>query len=195
MKDKEKQIEEMTKNIYENVYLQGHFPKGTSKAIARFIIEQGYRKLPEDSVVLSREKYELLVECSSYEGVMKTLKNEYDKGGKKTAKKDFNSIIQALEERKERVKSFYGIKESVGVDIAIRTVKELAKQFGVEITTDDNCKYYDKANMRCNAAKCTPECYCNGHKSECTEYPETRKQKEVSNGNRRLRKSNKSENL
>ena len=49
------------------------------------------------------------------------------------AEKDFNAIVQALEERKERVKSFYGVNESVGVDIAIKTVKELAKQFNVEI--------------------------------------------------------------
>lgn len=60
MKDKEKQIEEMAKDVYENVYLEGHFPKSTSKAIARFIMEQGYRKLPKDSVVLSREEYEKL---------------------------------------------------------------------------------------------------------------------------------------
>ena len=42
-------------------------------------------------------------------------------------------ILQGLEERKERVKSFYGTTESVGVDIAIRTIKEICKQKGVEV--------------------------------------------------------------
>ena len=40
-----------------------------------------------------------------------------------TAEQDFCTIIKALEERKERVKAFYGVAESAGVDIAIRTVK------------------------------------------------------------------------
>ena len=42
-------------------------------------------------------------------------------------------ILQGLEERKERVEAFYGIAESVGVDIAIRAVKEIVKQKGVEV--------------------------------------------------------------
>lgn len=64
--------------------------------------------------------------------IYKTVEAE-TKRSKETAERDFYTIIKALEERKERVKAFYGIAESVGADIAIRTVKELAKQFGVEI--------------------------------------------------------------
>ena len=94
-------------------------------------------KLPEDSVVLTREEYEVLKikekEKHWLETCMSVWENAKIDSSKKTAEKDFNAIIRALEERKERVKAFYGLNESVGVDIAIRTVKELAKQCGVEI--------------------------------------------------------------
>jgi hypothetical protein len=50
------------------------------------------------------------------------------------AEKDMaKEVLQGLEERKERVKAFYGIAESVGVDVAIRAVKEIVKQKGVEV--------------------------------------------------------------
>jgi hypothetical protein len=42
-------------------------------------------------------------------------------------------IIKALETKKASIMTHYGVKESVGADIAIRTVKELAKQYGVEV--------------------------------------------------------------
>lgn len=61
------------------------------------------------------------------------LVEELKQARKETAREIFDTIIKALEERKERVKAFYGIAESVGADVAIRTIKELAKQFGVEI--------------------------------------------------------------
>ena len=104
---------------------------------AEALYNAGYRKLPEESVVLSREEYEVLKikekEKHWLETCMSVWENAKIASSKKTAEKDFNAIIRALEERKERVKAFYGLNESVGVDIAIRTVKELAKQYGVEI--------------------------------------------------------------
>ena len=42
-------------------------------------------------------------------------------------------VLNELAERKERVKSFYSVAESVGVDIAINTIKEMLKQKGVEV--------------------------------------------------------------
>ena len=55
------------------------------------------------------------------------------KASKETAERDFNTIVKALETKKASVITNYGIKESVGADVAIRKVKELAKSFGVEI--------------------------------------------------------------
>lgn len=60
-------------------------------------------------------------------------RNQYDKGYADGKKETAREILKGLEERKERVKAFYGVAESVGVDIAIRTVRELAKQYGVEV--------------------------------------------------------------
>ena len=58
---------------------------------------------------------------------------EIEKACKETAEKHFNAIIKALETKKASIITHYGIKESVGADVAIRTVKYLAEQFGVEI--------------------------------------------------------------
>ena len=95
-------------------------------------------KLPENSVVLSRDNYNRLKRDSElyearHEEKLKFFAKVYNQSSKETAEKIFNDIIQALEERNDRVEAFYGVAESVGVDIAIRTVKELAKQFGVKI--------------------------------------------------------------
>lgn len=96
------------------------------KDISDFIKDINYiRSYLQDSVVLSREEYESDLTAQYDVG--------YEFGRKETAERGFNAIIKAVEERKDRVKAFYGVAESVGVDIAIRTVKELAKQFGVEI--------------------------------------------------------------
>lgn len=72
MKDKEKQIEEMAKDLEpyidlkREVFVSATEKKNVSwmlseednKVIAESLVEQGYRKLPKDSVVLSREEWE-----------------------------------------------------------------------------------------------------------------------------------------
>ena len=63
---------------------------------------------------------------------------EIEKECKETAEKHFNAIIKALEIKKASIITHYGIKESVGADVAIRTVKYLAEQFGVEIKEYEN---------------------------------------------------------
>lgn len=69
MKDKEKQIEEIAKVIGNTwlVDLEGDtkdvcevLGEVDIKGIAIELYEKGYRKLPKDSVVLSREEYERL---------------------------------------------------------------------------------------------------------------------------------------
>ena len=69
MKEQEKQIKEMAKEIGNTwlVDLEGNtkdvcevLDEVDIKDIARELYEKGYRKLPEDSVVLSKEEYEKL---------------------------------------------------------------------------------------------------------------------------------------
>ena len=55
------------------------------------------------------------------------------KGIEQAVKDTAKEILQGLEERKERVKAFYGTAESIGVDVAIIAVKEMLKQKGVEV--------------------------------------------------------------
>ena len=84
--------------------------------------------------MLSREEYKRITkELVTEQRATEIAKEYFEKMRKETAEKDFNTIVKALEERKGRVEAFYGVAESVGVDIAIRTVKELAKQFGIKI--------------------------------------------------------------
>ena len=42
-------------------------------------------------------------------------------------------LLQTLEIKKVKVMSVYGVDESVGVDISIGAVKEIAKRYGVEV--------------------------------------------------------------
>ena len=66
MKYKEKQIEEMAKDYYGySIDLEDD-----CKFVAEEMYNKGHRKLPEDSVVLSKEEYEklkMLEDCSDYE--------------------------------------------------------------------------------------------------------------------------------
>ena len=123
--------------------------------IAKGIINKGWIKTNKDSVVLSREEYERLLKIKEEASVKETnyfsnlfkLQKELeqvekerdsaidncDRKSKETAERDFNKIIKALEERKDRVKIVYGIAERRGIDMAIAEVERIAKQCGVEI--------------------------------------------------------------
>lgn len=150
--NKEKQIEEM-KDIVHNLWDKLNQDAITTNDIVNALYNAGYRKLPEDSVVLSREELskrdyefrqigydECLRDNPKKDKYIKTLERKIDQlnakldqASKATAERDFCTIIKALEERKERVKAFYGIAEKTGIDMAISEVKRLAEQFGVEI--------------------------------------------------------------
>ena len=144
MKDKEKQIEEMAETVYENVYLEGHFPKSTSKAIARFIIEQGYRKIPKDSIVFSREDMKKYAkDCIAGEetglDIINALiaraeryKEKAKQASKETAEKIYKLIDKKLELYQNGV--IGGSLYDSGYQTAIYDIKRIIKeQLGVEI--------------------------------------------------------------
>lgn len=153
MKDKEI-IEEMAKVICR--YVKGKLPPSDIRliknensillkhshnyGIAKELYNADYRKIDKDSVVLSKEEWREYVDNENkayYRGQHETevyYKNiQIPRERKETAERDFNAIIKALETKKASIMTHYGIKESVGADVAIRTVKELAKQFDIEI--------------------------------------------------------------
>lgn len=169
MKDKEKQVEEIQRLLIKYFRLYGYkLPEEVVELVACDFYENNVRKLTEDSVVISKSEY------NDLKGLEKHFDDYLIKEIKETRKETVEKLVKELERQAITITKLNGSETEPCV--AISFIKYIvAKQVGVEIATDDNCKYYDKANMRCNAAKCTPECYCNGHKSECTEYPETRK--------------------
>lgn len=135
---KDKTIEEMARIIDDRLIeangVIGSMNNGKGCWIAQKLVEHYQPKLPEGSVVLSREEYG---EIKIYQSYIPEMKKAFDKirnaAIKETAERDFNHIIKALEIKKASIITHYGVKESVGADVAIRTVKELAKQFGVDL--------------------------------------------------------------
>lgn len=90
-------------------------------------------KLAVDNGVLKEGQEQLESDVYNYEMNLQHITAELKQARKEAAEKIFNIIIQALEERKDRIRAFYGVDESVGMEIAIKTVQELAKQYGVEV--------------------------------------------------------------
>lgn len=117
MKDKEKQIEEMAKVVPEKIkdpldnsrYII--FGKSLRREIARIYYNAGYRKLPEDSFVLSREEI-CELKCQDKEDFNKA----YDLGSKETAEKIFNGLHNIVDPiMEDDIKEM--IKREVGIEI------------------------------------------------------------------------------
>ena len=127
MKEQEKQIKEMVKEIGNTwlVDLEGNtkdvcevLDEVDINNIAKELYDKNYRKLPEDSVVLSRKEYEKL----KYTWI--TDSDAYKKGCKETVEKIFKMLISELESNQ----FLSGKRIIMEVD-----VENLAKQFDVEI--------------------------------------------------------------
>ena len=127
MKEQEKQIKEMAKEIGNTwlVDLEGNtkdvcevLDEVDINNIARELYDKNYRKLPEDSVVLSRKEYEKL----KYTWI--TDSDAYKKGCKETVEKIFKMLISKLESNQ----FLSGERIIMEVD-----VENLANQFDVEI--------------------------------------------------------------
>ena len=102
MKDKEKQIEEIENMIDD--YLQG-FMGGSETTLAKKIYD---KLLPQNSIVLSREEYELwnILKKTwasddkevSAEDMLETLKNTKELGSKETARQLKGKFVDILQE-------------------------------------------------------------------------------------------------
>ena len=128
MKEQEKQIKEMAKEIGNTwlVDLEGNtkdvcevLDEVDINNIARELYDKNYRKLHEDSVVLSREEI-CELKCQAEEDFNKA----YDLGSKETAEKIFKMLISKLDSNQ----FLSGKRIIMEVD-----VENLAKQFDVEI--------------------------------------------------------------
>ena len=106
---------------------------------AELFYNAGYRKIPEDSVVLSREEYKRLLD-NAIRVDMEYLDHELAKTRKETAKEIFYRVVNIC--RKEidfqdgtintqLEPLYFGIIN--GCDFVMDEVKRLAKQYSVEV--------------------------------------------------------------
>lgn len=151
MKDKEKQIEEMAKVIDDRLieargYL-GSMNRGEGYWIAQKLVEHYQPKLPKDSVVLSREEYEILTKDIEHptDEVLKKLvvgkniltEQVIEKTSKETAEKIILPEIETIKTIRDNCilpepKYREGYVDCCNT-ILFYLKNNLAKQFGVEI--------------------------------------------------------------
>lgn len=111
MNDKEKQIEEMAKDIVRSAGLDVYQK-------AEYFIGLGYQKPPEDKVVLSREEYEKFLKVNSELAVLeKSISTIKQEARKETAEK----LIKFVSEHCDNETLIWQLDEFV------------AKSLGVEI--------------------------------------------------------------
>lgn len=113
MKDKEKQIEEMTNIIDDCTWVTDeNYCESISCEYchAKRLYDKGYRKIDKDSVVLSKEEYVKKI-CEEYENGIKDCKFHYEYMA-------IPHIIQVVKDKP---------------DISDVKIEELIKQLGVEI--------------------------------------------------------------
>lgn len=102
------------------------------KGIARELYEQGYRKLPEDSVVLTKKEYEQLKQTIISQSEESTklcthLTQKIIDTRKETAEKIFTELL------KEKELIDLGCGDGTYEYIAVDDLKDLAKQYSIEI--------------------------------------------------------------
>ena len=85
-----------------------------SRAIAEHLIGQGYRKIPEGAVVLTREEYQ------------KDFSSQFNKGYKHGSKETAKEILQDL-----YIEATSNISETV--ELTTFQIEQLAKQYGVDL--------------------------------------------------------------
>ena len=145
MKDKEKQIEEMANDIPYLTLSRRVFVSMTemknvgwtlseedNKVIAEVLIEQSYRKLPEDSVVLSKEEYEklknenktLLYSAKMMVGCFCDQQKLKEQASKETAKKVLKFFANTFPKEKRISSSHVKIH---------RAIEKISKELKIEL--------------------------------------------------------------
>lgn len=125
MKDNEKQIDEMASDMDYACTKRDLYPDD-AKEIAKALILLGYRKLPKDSVVLSREEYKrITTELVTEQRATEIAKEYFEKIRKETAKKIYLQAKAIVDATKHIVQG----REYIHID----ALKEIIKNCGIEI--------------------------------------------------------------
>lgn len=150
--NKEKQIEEIAKEIEKSyTAYKGFCPRKLNRCgtirnciycnIATNLIEQGYRKINENEVVISKEEYELLIKNKGIEHIQEfaTINGKLclvkDKMVLKEYPPDAVNFIRK-ETAREILGALYLLTQQNACGIALiakESVEDLAKKYGVEI--------------------------------------------------------------
>ena len=128
---KKDQIEKMAIDLEEEFVLCGTLSscgtKRCSQCFSKYLYEQGYRKLPEDSVVLSREEYD---EIKTYQSYIPEMKKAFDKIRNATIKETAEKILDLLVPDCKACDENW---HSGCLCLRATLAEKIAKQFGVEI--------------------------------------------------------------
>lgn len=100
---------------------------------AEALYNAGYRKLPEDSVVLSREEYEKLKMLEECHITCEDMLEFVEKARKETAEEILNAVVGAIDNGTFFRKNF---------------IFMMNKVYGVEVQNDNNDKTIEQANKK-----------------------------------------------
>lgn len=119
MKTKQEQIEEMAKERNEIKDIMKLLDKCVSlnpmykSEVASVLYGNNYRKLPKDSIVLSREEYEMLKSLYDQNAEIERLKDDYAKLQELFAQYQMASDKEIIAQKKEAEKRFENNMKSV----------------------------------------------------------------------------------
>ena len=155
MNDKEKQIEEMAQTMCEFSHSSGKCdcvnsfaPNCTWKNMATSVYNAGYRKLPEDSVVLTREEYERLnkkiydfgMEIELNLNQIASLEREVD---------HFKSHCDFMEDKKDEWLAKYEKVCKQLTQVCKKTVEKILKLLDNMYVKEDDRHYWREHNNDC----------------------------------------------
>lgn len=148
MKTKQEQIKEMAKERNEIRDIMKLLDKCVSlnpmdkSEVASVLYGNNYRKLPEDSVVLSREEYEML---KSLYDTQKAFKEGYEKGCEACAQSWDNGYNDGFEDGKEQAyKDCYDITRKETAKEILDKLNALMEQYHYKSTAWRNCTNFIK---------------------------------------------------
>lgn len=127
MKDKENQIEEMISAMAASNNPFVDVPIEIMPKVAEALYNAGYRKLPEDSVVLSKEEYKRITkELVTEQRATEIAKEYFEKIRNETAEKILNDLVKNCQYT-------FNIDGKPIVELDSDFVLNAAKSYGIEI--------------------------------------------------------------
>lgn len=134
------QIEEMAIGLEEEFALCGTLSscgtKRCSRCFSKYLYEQGYRKLPEDSVVLTKEEYEMLInQYKNLEIKYSNLSDNYRLCKDANEVLKYNVVTTRKETAKEILNRINEYNLDYNWDLKVEFIK-LCEDYGVEVEDD-----------------------------------------------------------